>query len=533
MGDSPGESLESASSILKDTVRALFQKLLDGNREVDKGLEEVRESMQGKIGALEERLSRESGSLNDFHKRLRALRRKTRERLEEMEGRMARGSEALEELDGGLAEVRETTRDRLTTLEKKTVREAGQQMGLDKAVAEIRDSLREDLERLEDRSRRVSDDLEERIRKLTKSELKAKRIPSEETIVSIARREAERSGPDLETLDTRVEEKLVDFRKTLSSSEKRLERKLWKALESALVERLPSEETIAEIVDREIESAGSSRKETESLITKALEAFRKASGLTEAGLEKQILEALEAALAERLPTDKDIQTAAGKAFKKLYAQESKGLEKELKSGLGKLEKEIEGCREALAGHVESEEGEERLRQVMEKVDLVEKEADEIQTILDRVRQVMEKIEERIGSLVEVESLQKLVEEYSARVSEEVSKENLAGFLGELRERVEGGLDARLTEFMESDQVKERLTEVTREILPTIGLGTEAGDVVGADGSGVSPKLVSGILRSKEFVKLLDSKFKLINDYLKKDLIPKTVNKMLKKGKGSR
>ncbi|MHC5035825.1 MAG: hypothetical protein ACYTHM_00785 [Planctomycetota bacterium] len=449
MDNPPGDTLESASLILKDTLRALFEQMFKDTGEIDSGLEDIRETARGKFGAIEERLARESAARSEFRKRLKNLRERTRERFDAMEARLTQDSAAIEELEGGLTEVRDAVRRTSHALEKRPALDAGEKKVLDEALAEIHEKVREKLVGLEDRVQQDAVALKDRLQKIVRSQFKLLRIPTEERILAMVRREAENAAP--------------------------------------------------------------SQEELESQIAEQLEAFRESFRLLEDGLEKRVDKALE------------------KALKKPLAREREALEKHFQGGLDAIRKEIESSREKAETVERTQQVEERLQEALENVDRVEKEAAAIQEILTQVQQVMEKIEKRIGSLGEVESLQKLVEEYATRVSEEVSQESLAGFLGALQDRVEAGLETRLTEFMDSAHVKDTLKEVTREVLPAALEGAEK-DVKGlVDGTVPSPGVIQGILKSKEFAELLDSRFKLVNNYLKTDLVPKTVSKMLKKG----
>jgi hypothetical protein len=310
-----------------------------------------------------------------------------------------------------------------------------------------------------------------------------------------------------------------------------------------------------------------------------------------------VLKALADDLAE------PIAAVSMKTTEKVLAREAEGLVRQIKIELGKLRTELKKTWDKASGIPQSEEMEQR------------------------IKAVVGPLLEGKGSARSAE-FKEAVEEISSAVASEVSKDSLKGFLGELRDRIGSSIDAKLEEFIESDRlktaikgqaekkvedfflsddVKQTLVGIVRQVAPSAGEGGKGGsadpeevrkivgeeimrrtdeafkDLIprhvgkyldeklpppeffsalvtmqqvqteidkkikssggsggggggGGKGWGTQPgetavftNLVSKILNSDQLKEAMDDRFKVINNYIKNELVPKIVKKTLDEG----
>gem|GEM_PF-3921092 len=405
--------------------------------------------------------------------------------------------------------------------------------------------------------------------------LEGVRVPTEETIAEIAKREAAPllegredagGGMEEEGVAALIEEKLRSFAES-DGLMARLEEKI-----ESLREETVSEERIAELVSERL---------TAALEEDAFRSTVEAIAAEKASVSSLDLDALYEPIGE----------IASKTTEKILAREAEGLVRQIKIELGKIRNEMKKHSEQLGAMLQSPEMAKLIEGISRRAVSKDLEALKGQVEASGVKPADEA------------ALKEMVEEVASRVSEEVSQENLKGFLGDLRSRVQDGIEGQLNEFMESDRWKDAVREVATTAVPAGGGGESEGGgmnteqvrvLVGEEirrrteeafqemvpryvgkflddklpppeffeslvsitqvrqeietrlrgsGSGsavrgygspggpgesaIFTNMIGRLLSSDELKEMLDDKFRVINNYIKNELIPKTVKKMLK------
>ncbi|MHC5078153.1 MAG: hypothetical protein ACYTHN_04000 [Planctomycetota bacterium] len=572
--------MESASAQLRDALQAILRPLLAEN------LEALRES--GDLPGPEAMAALSKGMDPDelremvreeIRSALEEVRVPTEEVIAEIARREVEGAE-------GPKEMEEEVKNHIQAeLDEKLSAFADSQRLLEEIEGKM-NAFRDEMTAIESQE----EDLQNRIASLFESDTfksaldtrVGEQMLSEDSVKEIVRREVEENAPEgggdgvsPEQIDERVKEALAEWTE-------KLEDRVKGDFESMIVEKL-------EDVRKDLDAAGGGDGgDMEQAVASALE-------------KPEIREALSALVKEQTgqiqPNMDDLTepmaVIASKTTEKILAREAEGLVRQIKIELGKIRNEMKKSWDQTVALVKSPEMEKHMQSVSKK--LFEKE-------LNEIREELKTAETKSGGGPDAEQLKEVVEEISARVAEDISQESLKGFLEELRSRVESGIETRLNEFMASDTLKDSVSTIARQVAPPPVVTGEGGEVnsegvrqivadeimrrteeafkdlipryvgkflddklpppeffeslatltqvqqeiekrlkgsrsgsgsgrafagPGPGDSAIFSNVIGRILGSDELKEMIDDKFRVINNYVKNELVPKTVKKMLK------
>jgi hypothetical protein len=448
------------------------------------------------------------------------------------------------------------------------------------------------------------------IREEVRAALEEVRVPSEETITEIARRESAGEGLEerlQETLKAQVDEKLTAF----GEAETLLE-DIEKKLESFKTELTGVEEQEDQLQEKfaVLFEGEPFRKAVASLIEERVPDGETGDGGVSAERVGEVVQEVVADRARELeenlrkdlggkggPSQEEltetITKIAGATTEKVLAREAEGLVRQIKIELGKLRNDMGKAWEKTVALVKSPEMKKQIETVAKK---------EIQGSVGEIKKELKAVTAKASSGPGEEAMRDLAEEVSTQVAEEVAQESLKGFLDELRGRVEAGFDTRLNEFMASDDLKKKIGNIARQAAATSGGGGDGSvdieaiksivseeivrrtddafkDMVprhvgkflddklpppeffqslatmvqvkqeiekrmagsrsgssarafsgpGPGESAIFANMIGRLLGSDELKEMIDDKFRVINSYIKSELIPKTIKKMKKDG----